>query len=99
MAIAPYTVIVVPVSDQDETQMKVAEEIYNKLLAENVEVLIDDRSERAGVKLKDADLIGIPYRITVGKTIKDNLDEFKTRANNNVETITPDEAIEKILSL
>ena len=99
LAIAPYTVIVVPVSDQDETQMKVAEEIYNKLLAENVEVLIDDRSERAGVKLKDADLIGIPYRITVGKTIKDNLVEFKTRANNNVETITPDEAIAKILSL
>lgn len=99
LAIAPYTVIVVPVSDQDETQMKVAEEIYNKLLAENVEVLIDDRSERAGVKLKDADLIGIPYRITVGKTIKDNLVEFKTRANNNVETITPDEAISRILSL
>ena len=99
LAIAPYTVIVVPVSDQDEIQMKVAEEIYNKLLAKNVEVLIDDRSERAGVKLKDADLIGIPYRITVGKTIKDNLVEFKTRANNNVETITPDEAIAKILSL
>lgn len=99
LAIAPYTVIVVPVSDQDETQMKVAEEIYNKLLAANVEVLIDDRSERAGVKLKDADLIGIPYRITVGKTIKDNLVEFKTRANNSVEAITPDEAIARILSL
>ncbi len=99
LAIAPYTVIVVPVSDQDETQMKVAEEIYNKLLTANVEVLIDDRSERAGVKLKDADLIGIPYRITVGKTIKDNLVEFKTRATNLVETVTPDEAIEKILSL
>lgn len=99
LAIAPYTVIVVPVSDQDETQMKVAEEIYNKLLAANVEVLIDDRSERAGVKLKDADLIGIPYRITVGKTIKDNLVEFKTRSNNSVEAITPDEAIARILSL
>lgn len=99
LAIAPYMVIVVPVSDQDETQMKVAEEIYNKLLAANVEVLIDDRSERAGVKLKDADLIGIPYRITVGKTIKDNLVEFKTRSNNSVETITPDEAIARILSL
>lgn len=99
LAIAPYMVIVVPVSDQDETQMKVAEEIYNKLLAANVEVLIDDRSERAGVKLKDADLIGIPYRITVGKTIKDNLVEFKTRANNSVEAITPDDAIARILSL
>ncbi len=99
LAIAPYTVIIVPVSDQDETQKSVAEDIYNKLLAKGVEVLIDDRAERAGVKLKDADLIGIPYRITVGKTIKDNLVEFKTRATEETITITPDEAIEKILSL
>ena len=99
IAIAPYKVIVVPVSDQDETQMKVAEYIYNKLLDSKVEVLLDDRSERAGVKLKDADLIGIPYRITVGKTIKDNLVEFKTRAGNITETISPDDAIAKILSI
>ena len=99
LAIAPYTVTIVPVSDQDETQMKVAEEIYNKLLEANIEVILDDRSERAGVKLKDADLIGIPYRITVGKTIKDGLVEFKTRAGNVVETITPKEAIKRILSL
>ncbi|MBQ9246648.1 proline--tRNA ligase [bacterium] len=96
VAIAPYTVIIVPVSDQDETQMKVAEDIYNKLLSFGVEVLIDDRSERAGVKLKDADLIGIPYRITVGKTIKDGLVEFKTRATNETITITPEDAIKKI---
>lgn len=99
LAIAPYTVIIVPVSDQDETQMSIAEDIYNKLLAANVEVILDDRAERAGVKLKDADLIGIPYRITVGKTIKDGLVEFKTRATNVVETISPDEAIQRILSL
>ncbi len=98
-SIAPYLVTVVPVSDQDETQMKVAEDIYNKLLENNVEVLIDDRAERAGVKLKDADLIGIPYRITVGKTIKDNLVEFKTRQTGDVETITPDEAVKRILDL
>ncbi|MBQ4122213.1 proline--tRNA ligase [bacterium] len=99
LAIAPYTVIIVPVSDQDEVQMKTAEEIYNKLLASNVEVILDDRSERAGVKLKDADLIGIPYRITIGKTIKDGLVEFKTRATNETETISPEEAIQKILAL
>ncbi|MGM9994024.1 MAG: proline--tRNA ligase [Candidatus Avigastranaerophilus sp.] len=99
LAIAPYTVIIVPVSDQDETQMNTAEDMYNKLLADNVEVILDDRAERAGVKLKDADLIGIPYRITVGKTIKDGLVEFKTRATNVVETISPDEAIQRILSL
>lgn len=99
LAIAPYTVIIVPVSDQDETQMSIAEDMYKKLLADNVEVILDDRSERAGVKLKDADLIGIPYRITVGKTIKDGLVEFKTRATGAVETISPDEAIQRILSL
>ncbi len=96
-AIAPYTVIIVPVSDQDETQMKVAEDLYNKLLSAGVEVILDDRSERAGVKLKDADLIGIPYRVTVGKTIQDGLVEFKTRATNEVSTITPDEVLKKFI--
>ena len=99
IAIAPYTVVIVPVSDQDETQVKVAEDMYKKLSDAKVEVLIDDRAERAGVKLKDADLIGIPYRITVGKTIKDNLVEFKTRATNETVTITPDEAVARILAL
>ncbi len=99
LSIAPYRVIVVPVSDQDETQMSVAEDIYNKLSEANVEVLIDDRAERAGVKLKDADLIGIPFRITVGKTIKDNLVEFKNRSTGETITITPQEAVEKILNL
>ena len=99
LSIAPFTVIVVPVSDQDEQQMSVAEDIYNKLLNENVEVLIDDRAERAGVKLKDADLIGIPYRITVGKTIKDNLVEFKTRETGETITISPDEAVNKIIEI
>ena len=99
LAIAPYTVVIVPVSDQDETQMSVAEDMYKKLLEAKVEVLIDDRSERAGVKLKDADLIGIPYRITIGKTIKDGLVEFKTRSTNEMETITPEEALNRILAL
>ena len=96
-AIAPYKVIIVPVSDQDEQQMKVAEDMYNKLLNAGVEVILDDRPERAGVKLKDADLIGIPYRVTVGKTIKDGLVEFKTRATNETVTITPEEAISKLI--
>ncbi|MBR1374228.1 proline--tRNA ligase [bacterium] len=99
VSIAPYLVTVVPVSDIDEVQMKVATDIYNKLLEKGIEVILDDRSERAGVKLKDADLIGIPYRITVGKTIKDNLVEFKTRATNETETISPEAAIERICNI
>ncbi len=99
LSIAPYTVIIVPVSDRDEEQMNLAEKIYNELLKHKVEVILDDREERAGVKLKDADLIGIPYRITIGKAIKDNLVEFKTRSTNETILITPEEAIQKLISL
>ena len=60
-----------------------------------METVIDDRSDRAGIKFKDADLIGFPIRITVGKTISEGLVEFKTRYNGLTEKITPDEAIEK----
>lgn len=96
-AIAPYKVIIVPVNIQDELQMKVATEMYEKLLAQGIEVVIDDRDERAGVKFKDADLIGFPYRITVGKTIQEGLVEFKTRMTGEILTIKPEEAVKKFL--
>lgn len=96
-AIAPYHVDVVPVNIQDEEQMSVAQKIYEKLLEANVEAVLDDRDERAGVKFKDADLIGFPYRITVGKTIKDGLVEFKVRETGESVTLTPDEAVEKLI--
>ena len=67
-AIAPYKVIVIPVNTQDELQMKTAVEIYENLRAKGVEVVIDDRDDRAGVKFKDADLIGFPCKIVVGKS-------------------------------
>lgn len=97
VAIAPYHVDIVPVNIQDEEQMKVANELYEKLLGAKVEAVLDDRDERAGVKFKDADLIGFPYRITVGKTIKDGLVEFKVRETGESTTMTPDEAFEKIV--
>ncbi|MCR5262191.1 MAG: proline--tRNA ligase [Candidatus Gastranaerophilales bacterium] len=97
IAIAPYHVIVVPVNVQDELQMKIAEEIYNKLLENGIEVLIDDRDDRAGVKFKDADLIGIPLRITAGKTVQEGLVEFKVRETGEVVKITPDEAVSKTI--
>ena len=95
--IAPYLVIVVPVNTLDEVQMKVAAEIYEKLLDAGVEVVIDDRDERAGVKFKDADLIGFPYRITVGKTISEGLVEFKERSTGEMVKVTPEEAVQKII--
>ena len=79
MAVAPYQVVVVPVSIKDEEQMRIAEEIYNNLKQIGVEVLMDDRNERVGVKFKDLDLIGIPIRITVGKKISEGNVEFKLR--------------------
>lgn len=97
IAIAPYHVIVVPVNVKDEQQVKVANEIYEKLLSLGIEAVIDDRDERAGVKFKDADLIGFPFRITVGKTIADGLVEFKERATSEMSTITPEEAISKLI--
>jgi prolyl-tRNA synthetase len=74
--LAPYSVIVTPVNINEQEVMKAAEKIYSSLLAARVEVILDDRDERAGVKFKDADLIGIPLRITVGQ---------KNLVNGNVE--------------
>ncbi|MBS4760138.1 MAG: proline--tRNA ligase [Clostridium sp.] len=98
VAIAPYHVDIVPVNIQDELQMKVANELYEKLLKAKVEAVLDDRDERAGVKFKDADLIGFPLRITVGKTINEGLVEFKVRETGETMTLTPDEAVEKVIN-
>lgn len=97
ISIAPYHVIVVPVNIKDELQMKIANEIYEKLLAQGVEAVIDDRDERPGVKFKDADLIGFPYRITVGKTIQEGLVEFKTRQTGEMVTLAPEIAITTVV--
>ena len=67
LSVAPYQVIITVVNTKKEDQMEAAEKIYEKLLFNGVEVIIDDRKERAGVKFNDRDLIGIPLRITVGK--------------------------------
>ena len=93
--IAPYHVDIVPVNVEDELQAKVADELYEKLCALGIEDVIDDGNERAGVKFKDADLIGFPIRITVGKTISEGLVEFKTRENGEMVKVPVNEAIEK----
>lgn len=98
ISIAPYHVAIVPVNIQDELQMKVALEIYEKLLQNGVEAVLDDRDERAGVKFKDADLIGFPFRITVGKTIQEGFVEFKTRKTGEMVALKPQEAVEKLIS-
>ena len=98
VAIAPYHVVVIPVSTNDDLQMSVATKIYEELKNAGIEVVFDDRDERPGVKFKDADLIGFPYRITVGKTITDGLVEFKVRDTNEMTNLTPEKATEEVIS-
>ncbi len=97
LAIAPYHVVIVPVSTKDETQMRVATQLYEELLANGVEAVLDDRDERPGVKFKDADLIGFPYRITVGKTIQEGNVEFVIRETGEKAPMKPEEATQKII--
>ena len=97
MNIAPYHVALVQIDMKNEEQSKIANEIYDKLTAEGIEVIFDDRDERPGVKFKDMELIGIPARITVGKKITENLVEFKERATGNGEDISIDEVVEKVV--
>lgn len=86
VAIAPYEVVVVPVSSKDEEQMKIAEGLYTQLKGMGVDVLFDDRNERAGVKFNDSDLIGYPVRITVGKkSAADQTVEIKVRRTGHEE--------------
>ena len=95
--IAPYHVIIVPISAKEPEQMNIAENLYNKLIAAGVEVILDDRNERPGVKFKDADLIGFPVRLTIGKkSVTEGLVEFKLRTEKEVVDIALDEIIEKV---
>ena len=87
-AIAPYHVLIVPVNNKDQESLHKAEEIYTQLQKAGVEVIIDDRNERPGVKFKDADLIGYPIRIVVGpKTISTGSLEVKIRKTGEVKLL------------
>ena len=96
MEVAPYHVVVIPANSKNEEQMKVAEEIYNKLKTMKLDVLLDDRNERAGVKFKDADLMGVPMRITVGKKVSEGEVEFKLRSNSEVETLSIEDVYNRV---
>ena len=98
--IAPFEVVVVPVSTKDEEQMDLANKIYNELINSGIETVIDDRDERAGVKFKDADLIGYPYRIVVGKNaVKNQQVEIYERKTGNKIDVAVDEAVKKLNDL
>ena len=99
VSVAPYHAIVTLVKPKDEEQVRVAEEIYQSLLAAGVEAVIDDRDERPGVKFKDADLLGFPIRITVGKRAGEGIVEYKLRRDSEKSELSVAEAIENAIKL
>ncbi len=96
ISIAPFKCSIVVVNTNDETQMNLANKIYNDLLDKGIEPLLDDRNERIGVKLNDMDLIGIPVRILVGKKASDNIVELKYRDKDDIFEINIDNIIDYI---
>ncbi|MCK9392956.1 MAG: proline--tRNA ligase [Syntrophales bacterium] len=98
LAIAPYQVIITPVNMNDSDLATTAEKLYADLLSMGVEVILDDRDERAGVKFKDADLIGIPLRVTIGpKNLAAGKVEIKIRRSGEVNILSVEEAKSFIL--
>jgi len=99
-AIAPFEVVIVPINAKNEDQLKIAEDIYEELKAKGVDVLLDDRKDRAGVKFKDADLIGYPLRITVGpKSVEEDSIELKIRRNGEMVNATKAEVAAKAVEM
>jgi prolyl-tRNA synthetase len=100
ISIAPFEVIVTPVNQDDADVVRTAEDIYRKLTDGGVEVLLDDRDLRGGIKFKDADLIGIPVRVTVGKksVVEGNV-EVKLRSKPDSEKVTIDKAPQRVVEL
>ncbi len=96
VSIAPFEVIVVALDVRDEQVMSTARRVHDALDAKGIDVLLDDRDARPGFKFKDADLIGIPLRITVGKkALADGVVELKMRTDDQMEKLAPDAAIEE----
>jgi prolyl-tRNA synthetase len=87
-AIAPFEIVVAPVNVKDETVRTAAEDIAKRLEAAGFDVILDDRDERPGVKFKDADLVGIPFRITVGKKVTEDTVEVVLRSTREVRDVT-----------
>ena len=98
ISIAPYRVVVTVVNVNDEKQMKTGEEIYKKLLEMNEEVVIDDRNVSPGVKFKDADLIGFPIRINVGKGVREGKVELKVRYSKKFLKLSVKEGLAELIS-
>ena len=96
-SIAPFEAVVVVANIQDASQASLAESLYKGLIDQGIDALLDDRSERAGVKFKDADLIGIPWRLVVGRDASDGIVELVRRTGREVRKIPHSEAMTTLL--
>lgn len=94
--LSPYDIHVVPVNTKDETQVALADELYGLLKSYRYDVLLDDRAERAGVKFADADLIGLPVRVTVGKKATEGIVEVKFRQTGETFEWKKEEVIDRL---
>jgi prolyl-tRNA synthetase len=98
VAIAPFTVVITPVNNTDAILRETAQTIYRECLAKGIDALYDDRDDRPGVKFKDADLIGIPYRITIGgKKLNQGVVELYNRATGETKDVPPTEAVARLI--
>ncbi|MFS8665916.1 MAG: proline--tRNA ligase [Limnochordales bacterium] len=97
VSVAPYHVVIVPVKYEDERQRQVADQLYQSLAEAGVEVVLDDRAERAGVKFKDADLLGFPLRITIGpRSLEEEQVELKSRDGRLEERVPIGAAVGRV---
>lgn len=99
VAVAPYHVIITIMRPDEQVQADLADKICAELEAGGAEVLVDDRKERPGVKFKDADLLGIPVRITVGRGAADGIIEYKLRRDADKEELSAEDAVARALEL
>jgi prolyl-tRNA synthetase len=96
VAIAPYHVIVVIPNLKEATQVEAAEKIYSELNAAGIETLLDDRDERPGVKFKDSELIGIPYRVVTGRSLAQGKVEVVKRADKSAVEVPIAELVDTL---
>ncbi|NLL81945.1 MAG: proline--tRNA ligase [Tissierellia bacterium] len=97
LVVAPYHVIITVVNTKNEEQTELGEKLYKELLSLGYEVLLDDRNDRAGVKFKDRDLIGIPIRVTVGKLAGENIVEYSLRSSKEKIEVNADTVKDLVL--
>jgi prolyl-tRNA synthetase len=98
-SIAPFDVVVTVTNMKDDRLRETGEKLYQDLQRAGLDVLLDDRAERAGVKFKDADLIGIPYRLTIGKKAADGLVELFERQTKTSEDVKLSDIVSRVQKL